>query len=219
MVAALAISVAMAPASATVGYAPLGDTAVFNFGGDGASTDNTLVAGGVTPSVLTFNNSDPVSFGNKELEAVFGKTPSLLGNVTLETGAGNNGVWFTVDYQRFVGMIAPNAPAGMQMGTLQFSITSTLIASVTTTGPLQDFTFAGDLEVTDLNGFYNSPTSGTFRLTGNTATSFPAVGFSLQIELAGADPIVTQASEPAMLAVMGGGLLVIGIAQTRRRRA
>jgi hypothetical protein len=102
---------------------------------------------------------------------------------------------------------------------LRVTITSTLVASVTTQGVLQDFIVGGELEITDLNGFYNSPTTGTFTLKGQTTTLFPTFGYSLQIEVQGADPIPTITSEPAMLAVIGGGLLAVGVARARRRHA
>jgi|GEM_PF-5301302 len=212
MLAALAIGVAAAPAQATFAFANLGDIAVFNFGGDGTSPDNALASG----STLNFDGSDMVPFGTRELEAVVGATPTILGSIDLTTGAGNNGVWFEVDYTRFPGMSMPVAPAGSETGTLQFAITSTLEASVNTSGTMQDFTFAGELEVTDLSGFYNSPSIGTFRLEGSTSTLLSGFGMSLQIEVEGAESMIV--SEPALLAVIGAGLVAVGAAQMRRRR-
>lgn len=219
ILAAVAFSVAAAPASASFAFAPTSEVAVFNFGGSGETSPFTISAGGLSPSTLVFNLTDPATGGTREFEALNGQSASAPSNFTLETGAGNNGVWFAIDYQRFLGMAAPNAPAGTEMGVLQIAITSTLTAGVTTLGPLQSFTVSGELEITDLNGFYNTPTAGTFRLTGTSTTSIAGFGFSLQIEVPGEDSVPMVTSEPALLALVGGGLLAVGVARTRRRRA
>lgn len=211
---ALTAAVAAAPAQASYAFADPGETAVLNFGGNGIASDSAVTAG-ATGSLLSFSTANAVVFGSHELEAVLGMTPSLPGDVTLETGAGNNGVWFTLDYARFPGMASPSAPAGSETGTLQFAITSTLEASVTTMGVLQLFTLAGELEITDLDGFYTAPAYATFRLAGNTSTQFAPFGYSLQIEVEGDDSVTV--TEPGMLAMIGGGLLAVGIAGVRRR--
>ncbi|MCA8928420.1 MAG: PEP-CTERM sorting domain-containing protein [Alphaproteobacteria bacterium] len=195
------------PAYALFAYAPNGEEAALQGGGEAISS-NAIVEGS---SSLTFNTIGVASRTYEFLNTIPATltAPPIL---ALTEGSGNNGLSFSIDFQRSSGP----TPYG-QSGTIEFVITNTNSISVQSFPGTQVLiaNFSIDLVAPST---YISPVQGAFTIVGSSTTATPQVNYNYSIVVPGSDPTPTTAPEPAMLAVIGGGLLTLGAIGRRRRR-
>ncbi|MCA8928418.1 MAG: hypothetical protein KDC18_10125 [Alphaproteobacteria bacterium] len=141
-------------------------------------------------------------------------------SLTIAVGAANNGVTLALSYDRSrVANFGFHAGADDQTGVLNATITSTMAASVVpmTTGPsTQTVLFmGGELLFGDGLGVYDDDIAGSWNLVSVFTNSDDPVSFSFSLSTADFQT-PTATPEPAIVAIIGAGLVGLGLA-TRRR--
>lgn len=200
----MALATAFAPAHAMVVYAPDGSEASMQGGGE-AFSSNTIVEG---ISTLTFD-SIGVSSRTFELQNTLPATLTLPSALSLTEGAGNNGLFFSVDFNRTTGP----GPLG-QTGTIDFVISNTNNIDISNLPGNQILIANFDIDVI-ASSTYITPKSGVLTIAGTSSTATSEVNYNFSILVPG-DPASTV-FEPGMIALLGSGMLALGIARNRRR--
>lgn len=224
LVAASALSAAAlsmsSPAFAVpVNFAPDGSFATFNFGvGRFETTTLGMALGDTWTFEQTFVNA--VGTGTREFESLVGSVATLSPlTLTFATGFANAGFAFSIAYDR-TGISDPVGPAGIETGTLMFTLSEMTKAEVGISAPgsnLNSFELDGIGEVTSADGFYTSPQPFSVIMAGTIANDDDIGSLSMTFS-SPPDPTVTV-SEPATLVLFGAGILGIGFFARRRRTA
>ncbi len=201
----IASAIAVPAMAVPLDYAPFGQTASIQGGGDAITVPAPPI---LDTSVWTFSSLD-VTDATHEFQAADG-SPTVVNTILLTTGAANNGAFFTLDFDR-----STLAPPGVETGTLEFVITDTLSVSIIDAGFVQlvVLVFAIDVQDISVSAAYASPVSGVLTMTGEVVGD--EVGITYSVVVPGA-PNPTSVSEPIALAMLGVGLVGIGVVRRRR---
>ena len=165
--------------------------------------------------VPTSNNK----FSTEELTAVQGFLSVLSAGfkVTIAVGGANNGQTVSTSFDRaIVTDVADGNVAGGETGTMTFTIANTVNAAVS--GTTSQAITADGLISANASTFYDVPQLGSWSFGGSYGAGSGFGSGSITISVP-PDPsiIITSASEPGMLFVVGAG--VLAAAAYRRRSA
>jgi hypothetical protein len=157
--------------------------------------------------------------GTFEFKAIELGNP-LTASFVLQVGSGNNGVEFNFAYDRSL-VVDPAFAAGSQTGFLKAVITDTTDASFEVTGSgasaQQFWSVSGSLLFSDVGGTYDNGIVGYWSIGGTLSSGDTPVSFEFVIGAAGPSPVTNSTPEPAVVGLIGAGLLGLGIAARRRR--
>jgi hypothetical protein len=213
---ALLTAVVAAPAMAVVDYAPIGQVASLQGGGE-AITKNLLNAEvsilTVDTTVLSLSNLS-ITARNFEFLATTGKTPALLTtDLLLSAGAANNGTLFFLNYDR-----ALSPSPGAETGIFAVNIIDTDSVFIRNTTPFtQSVDVVFDVELIDFGSAFTSPSNGTFLLHGTSSIATSEISYSYSLIVPGKNgPIIVSSDEPAVLAILAVGMLALGYARRNR---
>lgn len=209
---AAAALVGASPAAAAA-YHDVGDTASFSFGGGFTLADGApgLVPGDALDLGVLDGAYDPaqVFTATEEFEGLVGSLPNGDGmlEVVLAAGAPNIGVAWTLDFDRSgIFDVADGNALGAEIGTLTFTISEVLYASVAESSSAAQLVFdmSGLLSVT-ASSYYDGPVEALWSLTGGVGIGATAGFYTMVVELPAPQP-------PAVIPAPGAATLLLSAA-------
>jgi hypothetical protein len=122
-------------------------------------------------------------------------------------GPDNAGQRFSIDYDRFA--------LGVETGTLEFTLGNTTYVSIDSNsdGSIIEWDLAGTISMTDLDGYYDDA-SGGWDLAGTIGEE--AIESTFSLTLNSEQTTGQEITAPATLALLGAGLLGLGVMVSRR---